>query len=48
MYDSWTDLEASFTKLVTPGSDWMNMMQRRANDEVIAEQLSFFSGNTAN
>ena len=48
MYNSWVDLESSFSKLVTPGSEWMSMMQRRANDEVIAEQLSFFTGNTAN
>ena len=48
MYNSWVDLESSFSKLVNPGSEWMSMMQRRANDEVIAEQLSFFTGNTAN
>lgn len=48
MYDSWSDLEVSFSQLGTPGSEWISMMQSRANDEVIAEQLSFFSGTTAN
>ena len=48
MYDSWVDLEKSFSELTTPGGEWMTMMQRRANDEQIAEQLSFFTGTTFN
>ena len=47
LYDSWSDLESSFSTL-GPGSEWAAMMQRRANDEVIAEQLAFFTGSTVN
>ena len=43
LYDSWTDLEASFAKLNVPGSEWMQMMQRRAADEVVGEQIGFFT-----
>ena len=46
--DSWADLEKSFSELTTPGGEWMSMMQRRANDEQIAEQLGFFTGTTFN
>ena len=48
LYDSWTDLEASFAKLNVPGSEWMQMMQRRAADEVVGEQIGFFTGSTLN
>mgnify|MGYP000291582465 FL=1 len=48
LYDSWTDLEASFAKLNVPGSEWMQMMQRRATDEVVGEQIGFFTGSTLN
>ena len=48
LYDSWTELEASFAKLNVPGSAWMQMMQRRAADEVVGEQIGFFTGSTLN
>jgi hypothetical protein len=48
LYDSWTDLEASFAQLNAPGSDWLKMMQRRANDEIVGEQIGFFTGSTLN
>ena len=41
-------LEASFAKLNVPGSEWMQMMQRRATDEVVGEQIGFFTGSTLN
>ena len=47
LYDSWTALEASFSKL-GPGSEWAKMQQRRANDEVVGEQTAFFTGITLN
>ena len=47
MFDSWADLEESFSKL-GPGSEWASYMQSTADDEVIAEQISFFTGQTAN
>ncbi|SVC91821.1 uncharacterized protein METZ01_LOCUS344675, partial [marine metagenome] len=46
-YDSWTALEASYSKL-GPGSEWAKMLQRRANDEVVGEQTAFFTGVTLN
>jgi len=47
LYDSWSDLESSFSKL-GPGTEWAAMQQRRANDEVVAEQIAFFTGSTIN
>tara|TARA_B100000575_G_C23045686_1_gene601910 strand:+ start:305 stop:1000 length:696 start_codon:yes stop_codon:yes gene_type:complete len=47
MFDSWSDLQVSFSKL-GPGSEWAEYMQSRANDEVIAEQTAWFTGQTAN
>ena len=48
MFDNWTDLEESFSNLGRPGSEWASYMQSRANDEVIAEQTAWFTGQTAN
>ena len=47
LYDSWAAFEASVSKL-GPGSEWAKMMQRRAKDEVVGEQTSFFTGATLN
>tara|TARA_B100001057_G_scaffold500383_1_gene615143 strand:+ start:16442 stop:17137 length:696 start_codon:yes stop_codon:yes gene_type:complete len=47
MFDSWSDLQVSFSKL-GQGSEWAEYMQSRANDEVIAEQTAWFTGQTAN
>lgn len=47
MYDSWTNLEASFSKLGL-GSDWAKLMQRRASEEVIAEQIGYITAQTMN
>ena len=48
VYDSWESLEASYAKLNAPGSDFMKLNQRRANDESVAEQTAFFTGSTLN
>ena len=47
MFDSWSALEESFSKL-GPGSEWAAYMQSRADDEIIAEQTAWFTGQTAN
>ncbi len=47
MFDSWTELEASFSKL-GPGSDWAKLMQRRANEEGVAEQIGYITAQTIN
>lgn len=47
LFDSWVSLEASFAKL-GPGSEWAKLMQRRASDDVVAEQSHFFTGATLN
>lgn len=48
VYDSWEALETSYAKLNAPGSDFMKLNQRRANDESVAEQTAFFTGSTLN
>jgi len=45
MYKSWADLAESFSKL-GPGSDWSTFLA--ANSEVIADELSYFTGQTLN
>ena len=42
MFDSWSALEESFSKL-GPGSEWAAYMQSRADDEIIGEQTAWFS-----
>ena len=47
MYDNWTALEASFSKL-GPGSEWAKLMQRRAIEEGVAEQIGYITAQTMN
>ena len=48
VYDSWEALESSYAKLNAPGSDFMKLNQRRAIEETVAVQTSFFTGSTIN
>ena len=47
MYDSWTALEASFSKL-GPGSDWAKLMQKRASETGVGEQIGYITAQTMN
>lgn len=47
MYDSWSSLEESFSKM-GPGSDWAEYMQKSVAREVIGEQIGYFTGQTVN
>jgi hypothetical protein len=47
MYDSWTALEASFSKL-GPGSDWAKLMQKRASEAGAGEQIGYITAQTMN
>ena len=45
MYDSWVDLENSFSKM-GPGSAWSSYMEKSASQEVIGTQTDYFTGQT--
>ena len=47
MYDSWAALEASFSKL-GPGSDWAKLMQKRASETGVGEQIGYITAQTMN
>ena len=47
MFDSWTALEASFSKL-GPGSDWAKLMQKRASETGVGEQIGYITAQTMN
>ncbi|MDA7726083.1 hypothetical protein N8881_04770 [Pseudomonadales bacterium] len=47
MFDSWTALEASFSKL-GPGSDWAKLMQKRSSETGAGEQIGYITAQTMN
>lgn len=47
MFDSWTALEASFSKL-GPGSDWAKLMQIRSSETGAGEQIGYITAQTMN
>ena len=45
MYDSWVDLESSFSKM-GPGTAWSEYMEKSASLEVIGTRTAYFTGQT--